>query len=178
MVEDNAWRTLFGRLLIGAAIIAAVVGFALAGGAATYLKSHAATDSGRAEDSQNALRDGEPRSSDSSASVPGGLVTDPQGYADALDQLGPLPDPSKSGLGGPATDSEPYADATPSAQAEFVAKHEDSSKCGSSSDFYERIGETGLQLVSKDNNRETYTDGTHRMVVEVSPMEVCLVDIK
>lgn len=39
MVEQNPWKTPFGKVLIGSSIIAAVVGFSLAAGAATYFRS-------------------------------------------------------------------------------------------------------------------------------------------
>lgn len=49
MHEQNPWKTPFGRLIIGSAIIAAVVGFSMAAGIMTYFKSAAAGDAANSD---------------------------------------------------------------------------------------------------------------------------------
>lgn len=69
-------------------------------------------------------------------------------------------------------------EATPevSTQAQFVSDHEDDSKCQDADDFFAKMDEAGMSEVSEDGNQYTYTDGTHRVVADISPMEVCIVE--
>lgn len=45
MLEQNPWKSPFGRLIIGSAVVAGVVGFAIAAGGSGYLRSAAAAES-------------------------------------------------------------------------------------------------------------------------------------
>lgn len=92
MIEDNPWKTPFGRLLIGSSIVAAVVGFSVAAGVTTYFRSPASTPEevvGAAVESP-AVTGFEQEQAEAETS-PRDVMSDPRGYAEALAGLGPPP---------------------------------------------------------------------------------------
>lgn len=100
MVEGNPWKTPFGRLLIGSSIVAAVVGFSLAAGVATYFKTEASAPEALVDDVDS---ESEVASGWSQLEAPQSsrrdVITDPEGYAEALAGLGQAPDAQATGSG-------------------------------------------------------------------------------
>ncbi|MES2119470.1 MAG: hypothetical protein V4513_02715 [Pseudomonadota bacterium] len=89
MAEQSPWKTPFGRLLIGSSVVAAVVGFSLAAGVAGYFRTSASTEESAVNETiEPAVTDAQ-TTLDSDDSVD--VMSDPNGYADALDELSPAP---------------------------------------------------------------------------------------
>jgi len=91
MIEDNPWKTPFGRILIGSSIVAAVVGFSVAAGLTTYFKTEASAPDAPAD--AVALNTNEPTrwsEVEAPASTQRDVTTDPEGYAAALAALEPV----------------------------------------------------------------------------------------
>lgn len=92
MVEKNPWKTPFGRLLIGSSIVAAIVGFSLAAGVATYFRTESPAQEEFADEAvvEDAVPSAISRVDEASAAQRD-VMTDPEGYAAALAELGPPP---------------------------------------------------------------------------------------
>lgn len=94
MIEDNPWKTPFGRLLIGSSIVAAIVGFSLAAGVTTYFKTDASTveEEFVSDVDEQRLPFSDIEQEVKPATSQRSLINDPEGYAEALAGLGPPPE--------------------------------------------------------------------------------------
>lgn len=94
MIEQNPWKTPFGKLLIGSSVVAAVVGFSLAAGFAAYFQTEADPPQAAYSDPEMQAADtsSEPaayQSDDAYTSAQRSVVDDPHGYAAVLNDLSP-----------------------------------------------------------------------------------------
>lgn len=124
MVEQNPWKTPFGKVLIGAGIVATAAGFALAAGAAGYFKSSSSSVAEMTEEAPGESLSGTDVVDTTLDASPSADVTnDREGYSSALEELGP-----ESTDFAPSQEANPVPESTSEEQPTETTQYADASE--------------------------------------------------